>query len=121
LANKMLAPVFMNVRTSEGTIEERIKAAVDSLSERLSSLAAQTSAVEADVAAAWNLRFLELAPGTLVLENVTRKYGVTFSKANGDSEHLAKHVGEGAIPHELVELLREVTREDKPASKAAIE
>jgi putative ATP-dependent endonuclease of the OLD family len=117
LVRKLLSPIFMNVRTSEGTIEERMSAGVRLLTERLEGLGAATAAVEAEVSAAWATKSLDLAPGTLVLERVAKRYGVKFSKANGDSDRLARHLRADGVPDALKNILKEVTREDAAINK----
>jgi putative ATP-dependent endonuclease of OLD family len=111
IAHRMLAPVFLNVRTSEGSVEERIRAGIAALNLRLSHLADQAKAVEAEITSSWNSYATALAPGTLILENVARRYGVAFSKEKGDSERLAQYVQKEAVPHELLELLEAVTND----------
>jgi hypothetical protein len=112
LARRLLSPIFLNVRTSEGTIAERLKMASESLQKRMNSVTEETSAVEAELSAIWDMQFLDLAPGTLVLEKVAQRYGVKFSKEKGDSERLARHLRADDIPSEFKDILKEVTRED---------
>ncbi len=107
LVQKVLSPVFINVRNNEGTIEERLKAAAESLKERVEKLAEETKKVEDAVSGVWPAQSLDLAPGTLVLEKVAKRYGIKFSKEKGDSERLARHVNADAIPYELKAILRE--------------
>jgi len=117
LANRLLSPVFLNLRTNEGSLEERIKAAAETLNGRLARVETEKAAFEGEVAKVWNSMFLDLAPGTQVLEKTAARYGVTFAKDKGDSERLAQLLQPDAVPYDLRELLREITAEDSGASR----
>ena len=112
IERKLLAPVFMHMRTSKGNIDERIKQAIASLQGRLDRLPAETAATESEISAVWNIRSLDLAPGTTILERVAKKYGVAFAKEKGDSERLASLLRADAIASELKDILREVASDE---------
>lgn len=109
LSNRLLSPVFLNVRTAPGGIDDRLNMGLETIQQRIANKDSLKSEIEADIAAEWKRRPLELAPGTLVLEKVAARYGVTFSKNKGDSERLAEQLRSGAIPYELSELLSNIT------------
>ena len=111
LERRLLTPIFLNVRTMRGTVEERIRTAAELLKARLDAVQAETAKIEQELNDQWGARSLELVPGTLLLEQVAAKFDCTYSKDNGDGERLARHMTPDGISRDLKDLLSELTRE----------
>ena len=109
-------PVFLQTRTATGSIADRIQTALDGLNRRLARIDEERAAIAAAVEHNWQANALSVAPGTVVLERVARRFGVTFSKDKGDSERLALELAADSIPTELKLLLRDVASADAAAS-----
>ncbi len=105
---RLLAPVFLNTRSNTGTIEERLRQGAERLNQIAVSMDASIAEIRREVDAEWPRNATALAPGTLVLEAVCEKFGLSFSKDKGDSQILASFLSAGSIPSELASLLREV-------------
>jgi hypothetical protein len=111
LERRLLTPIFLNVRTMQGTVEERLGRAGELLKARLDSVVQETTAIQDELDQQWGNRRLDLVPGTLVLEKAIAKFGTNYSKENGDGERLARLLEPDALSKELRDLLIEVTRE----------
>ena len=112
LDRRLLAPVFLRTRTNSGSIEERIKNAMKQLGERLEQIESEKASITGEIDQDWPGQALHYVPGTLLLERVTGRFGVSFSKDKGDSERLARHIPRASVDHEIRELLFEITREE---------
>ncbi len=119
LEKRLLSPIFLHTRTNVGTIEERMRRAIDSLNERLGRIGNERTEIAADLDQHWGDRALTDVPGTILLEQLARKYGVAFSKDKGDGELLARLLPAESIAPEIRELLEEVTHEPEAIVAAA--
>jgi hypothetical protein len=108
LERRLLKPVFLHTRAVAGTIEERIRSAIDHLTQRFDGIEAQKTAVTQEIDRDWPSNALDCVPGTLLLEKVALRFGVTFSKDRGDTERLARLLPGNSIDVELTKLLHEI-------------
>jgi len=116
LERRLLTPVFLRTRANTGTIEERINSAIKALGERLQQVEGEKASIVGEIDKSWPARALDYVPGTLLLERVAKRFGVSFSKDKGDSERLARHMRSASVDYELKELLNEITQEEVPAA-----
>jgi hypothetical protein len=113
LERRVLAPLVLQGRGLTGSVVERLDAAKQSLEKRGQSINAEEKLVRGQVDDSWQADALSIVPGTMLLDKVVAKYGVRFNKEAGDSLRLARVLSATAIPAELIELLRQVTREQE--------
>ncbi len=111
LERRLLTPVFLQTRVNTGTIEERIHRSIEALTERLNHIESDRLSIASEIDRTWPTRALEDVPGTLLLERVVKRFGVSFSKDKGDSERLARYITTPSVDYEIGQLLGEVTRE----------
>lgn len=105
---KLLGPIHLTGQSIEGTIEARLQTAIERLQERVDAIESTRTQVESDVDKGWANIALARAPGTTLLENVMRKFNLTFSKEGGDSARLARLIRKDSIPTEIAQLLIEI-------------
>ncbi len=107
---KMLAPIYLQVRNVEGTVEERLENAIKAIEARKADLLAITSAIEEECAADWDTHARTNSPGSVILEQVFKSFGCDFKKENGDSARLARLMPPDAIAAEIRDLLESLSR-----------
>ncbi len=111
LEKQSLSPIYLRGQGIEGSIEDRLACAIQSLNERVTSLQAIRERIFSDTTEAWSIeKALNLAPGSLLLDRLCRELGCSFDKARGDSVKLARHLGKIAIHRQLTEILAEVSK-----------
>jgi hypothetical protein len=106
-----LTPIFLRTRTNRGTIEERITSAIKTLEERRNQVESERGSIEHELSQAWPTRALDLAPGTLILKRVAKRYNVSFSKEKGDGERLARNIPATHIDSDIRDLLNEISQD----------
>lgn len=109
LERRVLTPVYLQSRKYTGTAEERIGAAAADLNRRLAELGKEKDCIQEKIDERWDADGVNLVPGTLVLEKVADAFGVKFKKDKGDSEKLAALTPENSVPHDIKDLLDEIT------------
>jgi putative ATP-dependent endonuclease of OLD family len=114
LERKLLAPVFLRTRANAGTIQERINAAIGSLTQRLKEVETDRASIVANIEESWPANALDDVPGARLLELVFRRFGVRFSKDKGDTERLARYLPVSALDFLIRDLLLEITQEEYP-------
>jgi hypothetical protein len=82
--------------------------AQNALAERLAAATTQEQKESEELDAAWTTKSLELAPGSLILEIVFKKYGVSFRKES-DGPRLAELMNREAIHADIVRLLKTIS------------
>lgn len=111
LEKHSLSPIYLRGQGIEGSIEDRLAYAIQSINERVSSLQIYREQIFKDTTAAWSTeKALNLAPGSLLLDRLCREFGCSFDKARGDSVKLARHLGRTAIHRQITDILAEVSR-----------
>ena len=111
LEGKLLKPVFLRTRKQPGTIGERIRAAIADLDARAKAEESEKQSITEEVERDWEGNAVHLAPGSLILSRVAKRYGVRYSKDGGDGERLARLLPPPWIPRELRELLEELVQD----------
>lgn len=106
LERMILRPLFLHTRETGGAIEDRLRSGMEMMAERMNAVEETRRRVEEEVNAQWPGEALALAPGTLVLERVLARYGMTYSKGSGDSAKLATHITTDKIPRDLQQILK---------------
>jgi len=116
LERRLLAPVFLQTRASTGSIEERIRSSIGSLTQRLTQVESERAAIVGEVDRAWPGRALADVPGAVLIERVARRFGVSLSKDKGESERLARNMSLSSIDYEMRDLLTEVISDEASSS-----
>jgi hypothetical protein len=111
LERQILQPIFLQTRHVTGSIEERIQQAAKDLTTRLNNIEEERVTITSAIESVWPSQAQNLAPGTLVLERVAKRFNVRFNKASGDGARLAYFIPASAIADELQDLLQEVTHQ----------
>ena len=114
LERRLLKPIFLHTRSVAGSIEERIRTAIEDLTARLGRIAQERTSVATEVEQHWVSESVNQAPGSLVLQGAAKRFGATFSQNTGDSERLARLLSGSSIAQELKELLHEIARDEAP-------
>jgi len=104
----ILAPVFLNIRGGASSAEDRIREAIVTLTTRAEKLTREFERVQTELKAVWQLRSLHLAPGTLILEQLLKRYDCAFDKSAGDSAKLASLLEPFEVATELQTLLKRI-------------
>jgi hypothetical protein len=109
LEDRLLKPIFLHTRESKGTpIKERLDRAIDEANDRLSRLDRELKEIEQSVEGSSASELLDIVPGTLLLEGVCKKFGVSYSKPGGDGDRLARHLSEDQIAPEIRGILKHI-------------
>ncbi len=111
LGKRLLEPVYLRTKETLGTIEARLKGAVEGLNARIASVEGERAEVQADVDARWSLEAERMVPGELALDRVAQSFGVRFRKDNGDSEKLARLIPPKGVNSEIRTLLESFAAE----------
>lgn len=106
---RVLRSVHLQTRGSEGTPKERIDAAVKELTDRLAQIEDVRRQIEKEVETQWPEQAQALAPGTRILENTAKRFGITFNKEAGDSARLARCLSKESYHWDLREMLRQIS------------
>lgn len=102
LEDRLLKPIFLHTRESKGTpIKERLDGAIAEANNRLSLLDTELTEIEQSVEGSSAQELLEIVPGTLLLEGVCKKFEVSYSKAGGDGDRLARFLTPDQIAPEI--------------------
>ncbi|MDZ4109465.1 MAG: AAA family ATPase [Brevundimonas sp.] len=106
VSREVLTPIYPG--RASGSVEERFTQAQKSLGDRLAAAPQAIADIEAEVDASWEKSFLDLAPGSSVLEKVFARYGTNYDKMK-DGKRIARCVDDRNIPKEVVDLLQQVS------------
>jgi putative ATP-dependent endonuclease of the OLD family len=120
LESRLLKPIYLHMRTLEGTVAERLSAGSAELAERRERIEQDRSAITAEVESEWPRLATHRAPGSLILARVAARFGARFSKDAGDSERLARLLPDEKIDAEIKDLLQEIADQWLKAATAAI-
>ena len=110
LEKKMLAPLYLRGKTADGTIENRIKVAIQDLEGRFEILEEERKKISEATAAGWDIeKALAMVPGELLLDKLCRAFGGSFQKQRGDTVRLARHLKAGKISPDIRSILEKIT------------
>ena len=112
LERRLLAPLILHTRSFTGSIAERLAQGINEMSARRDRVTLEEAAIREEVQKQWPEEALNHAPGSLILDSVARRFGVTFSKAKGDPERLTRFLEASVIAQEIRELLEDVARNE---------
>ncbi len=85
---------------------EKLQAALTSLQEQHKEAAERIAAIRAEVSAQWDAKYMERAPGSEVLAQTLKEFGLTYNK-DRDARRLAEYMSADALSTELKTLLRQ--------------
>jgi hypothetical protein len=119
LERRLLTPVFLHTQKITGSVDERITSAIERLTVRRDGVGRERRAIVDEVEQDWEGQALNCAPGSLVLDRVAKRFGVTFSKDKGDSECLARLLPQDLVDPELRGLLSDIGADDASAASSA--
>ncbi|MGH9762848.1 MAG: AAA family ATPase [Blastocatellia bacterium] len=109
LEDRLLKPIFLHTRESKGkSINERLSEAIAESNERLSRLGAELKQINESVDGSRGSELLQIVPGTELLEEVCKKFEVSYSKAGGDGDRLARLLSPDRIEPEIRDVLKEI-------------
>ncbi|MBB1250044.1 hypothetical protein [Rhizobium sp. G21] len=90
-------------------MNEKFKSAKNSLQERLENLEANLEKAMTEFNKKWAGNAQSLAPGSLILNSVLKRYGLSYNKTS-DAGRIASFVTKENIDDEIMALLGKVSR-----------
>lgn len=111
LEKRLLTPIFLQVRSLKGGIEERLSAAICEATSRKERLKQEEASITKEVQDANRDVLRNIVPGSMLLKKICERFGVSFVKENGDSERLAQLMRADLVPQELRELMLDICAE----------
>lgn len=114
LEKRLLKPVYLRRRGSEGAIAERIASKITELNNRLGEIDTATEELKIELHRDWSVETaIARIPGDILLDAICRKLGSRFDKQRGDSIKLAKCLAADKIHRQLVDFLTMVVRPER--------
>jgi hypothetical protein len=116
VVNRICRPVFPRVRCDESAgsgpplseaIQSELQRAIDELAGARDAIPAAYEEESRAVDERWDTDSLALVPGSLLLDHVCRKYGVSFRKAR-DGAALAHMMSHGEVAQEIADFLHAI-------------